>query len=40
MWEGGYNFESGDIITESVFDAIDACVEMIIKLHESNKLVL
>ena len=34
MWEGGYNFESGDIMTEPVFDAIDACVEMIINLSE------
>lgn len=38
MWEGGYNFESGDIITEPVFDAIDVCVEIILKLHEQNIL--
>lgn len=38
MWEGGYNFESGDIITEPFFDAIDVCVGMILKLHEQNIL--
>ena len=38
MYEGGYYFESGEFMTESYFNPIDACVEMIIKLKEKNLL--
>ena len=33
MYEGGYYFESGEFITESYFNPVDAAYEMIIKLY-------
>lgn len=38
MYEGGYYFESGEFMTESYFNPIDACVEMIEYLHEQYLL--
>lgn len=38
MYEGGYYFESGEFMTESYFNPVDACVEMIVKLHEQKFL--
>ena len=38
MYEGGYYFEANGFMTESYFNLIDACYEMIIKLHELNLL--
>lgn len=38
MYEGGYYFEANGFMTESYFNPIDACVEMITKLHEQKLL--
>lgn len=38
MYEGGYYFESGEFMTESYFNPVDACYEMVIKLHEQKLL--
>lgn len=38
MYEGGYYFEANGFITESYFNPVDACVKMIIRLHELNLL--
>lgn len=38
MYEGGYYFEANGFMTESYFNPIDACYEMIIKLHEQKLL--
>ena len=38
MYEGGYYFESGEFMTESYFNPVDACYEMILKLHELKML--
>ena len=38
MYEGGYYFEANGFMTESYFNPIDACYEMIIRLHELNLL--
>ena len=38
MYEGGYYFEANGFMTESYFNPIDACVEMIIELHEQKLL--
>lgn len=38
MYEGGYYFEANGFMTESYFNPIDACVEMILKLKEGNLL--
>ena len=38
MYEGGYYFEANGFMTESYFNPIDACYDMIIKLHEEKLL--
>lgn len=38
MYEGGYYFEANGFMTESYFNSVDACYEMIIKLYELNLL--
>lgn len=38
MYEGGYYFEANGFMTESYFNPIDACYEMILKLHEQKLL--
>lgn len=38
MYEGGYYFEANGFMTESYFNPVDACVEMIMKLHELKLL--
>lgn len=38
MYEGGYYFEANGFITESYFNAVDACYEMILKLNELKML--
>lgn len=38
MYEGGYYFEANGFMTESYFNPVDACFEMIIKLHELKML--
>lgn len=38
MYEGGYYFEANGFITESYFSTVDACYEMILKLHERKML--
>lgn len=38
MYEGGYYFEANGFITESYFNAVGACVELILKLHEQKLL--
>ena len=38
MYEGGYYFEANGVMTESYFNPVDACVEMIVKLHKLNLL--
>lgn len=38
MYEGGYYFEANGFITESYFNPIDACYELILKLHERKIL--
>lgn len=38
IYEGGYYFEANGFMTESYFNPVDACVEMIIQLHELNLL--
>lgn len=38
MYEGGYYFEANGFITESYFNTVDTCYEMIIKLYELNLL--
>ena len=36
MYEGGYYFEANGFITESYFNAVDTCVEMILDLHKQK----
>ena len=36
MYEGGYYFEANGFMTESYFNPVDDCYEMILKLHEQN----
>lgn len=36
MYEGGYYFEANGFMTESYFNPVDACVEMITKLYEQK----
>lgn len=36
MYEGGYYFEANGFMTESYFNVVDVCVEMIVKLKEKN----
>ncbi len=36
MYEGGYYFEANGFMTESYFNSIDTCVEMILKLRKTN----
>ena len=38
MYEGGYYFEANGFMTESYFNPVDACYEIIIKLHEQKLL--
>lgn len=38
MYEGGYYFEANGFMTESYFSPVDACYEMILKLHKLNLL--
>lgn len=38
MYEGGYYFQSNGFMTESYFNPIDACVDMILKLKERDLL--
>ena len=38
MYEGGYYFEANGFMTESYFNPIDACYEMILKLNEQKLL--
>ena len=38
MYEGGYYFEANGFMTESYFNPVDACVEMVVKLKEMNLL--
>lgn len=38
MYEGGYYFEANGFMTESYFNSVDACVEMVLRLHEQNIL--
>ena len=38
MYEGGYYFEANGFMTESYFNPVDACYEMILKLHELKML--
>lgn len=38
MYEGGYYFEANGFMTDSYFNPIDACYEMILKLKERNLL--
>ena len=38
MYEGGYYFEANGFMAESYFNPVDACVEMIVKLHKLNLL--
>lgn len=38
MYEGGYYFEANGFMTESYFNSIDACYEMILKLNEEKLL--
>ena len=38
MYEGGYYFEVNGFMTESYFNPVDACFEMILKLLELNFL--
>lgn len=38
MYEGGYYFEANGFMTESYFNAVDACYEMILKLKEKDLL--
>lgn len=38
MYEGGYYFEANGFITESYFNPVDACYEMVLKLHEQKLL--
>lgn len=38
MYEGGYYFETKGFMTESYFNPVDACVEMILKLHDLKLL--
>lgn len=38
MYEGGYYFEANGFMTESYFNSVDACYEMIVKLHELKLL--
>lgn len=38
MYEGGYDFEANGFITESYFNIVDVCYEMILKLHEVKML--
>lgn len=38
MYEGGYYFEANGFMTESYFNPVYACVEMITKLHELKLL--
>ena len=38
MYEGGYYFEANGFMTESYFNPVDACYEMILKLSEQKKL--
>lgn len=38
MYEGGYYFEANGFMTESYFNPVDACFEMILKLKENDLL--
>ncbi len=38
MYEGGYYFEANGFMTESYFNAVDVCVELILKLKEQELL--
>ena len=38
MYEGGYYFEANGFMTESYFNSVDTCYEMIIKLNEQKLL--
>jgi len=38
MWEGGYVIETGEFITESYFNPIDTCVDLITYLKEKDWL--
>lgn len=38
MFEGGYYFEANGFMTESYFNPVDTCYELILKLHELNIL--
>ena len=38
MFEGGYYFETNGFMTESYFNPVDACYELVLKLHELNIL--
>ena len=38
MYEGGYYFKANGFMTESYFNPVDACYEMILKLHELKLL--
>ena len=38
MFEGGYYFEVNGFMTESYFNLVDTCYELILKLHELNML--
>ena len=38
MYEGGYYFEANGFMTESYFNPVDACYDLILKLHELNLL--
>lgn len=38
MYEGGYYFEANGFMTESYFNVVDVCVEMILELKERDLL--
>ena len=38
MFGGGYYFEANEFMTELYFNQVDACYELILKLHELNML--
>lgn len=38
MYEGGYYFEANGFMTESYFNPVDACYELILKLYERKLL--
>ena len=38
MYEGGYYFEANGFMTESYFNPVDTCYELILNLYEYNML--